>query len=90
MTSIIVIPLFKDSPNAISHQNHGKDKDMKRLFTIGIIIVLFLLNITLVSAGTIADMKVPLSQEFPTVAILIAFLIGIISAIIFIAGTHKN
>lgn len=90
MTSIIVIPLFNDTPNAISHQNHRKDKDMKRLFTIGIIVILFLLNIALVSAGTVTDMKMHVSQEFPTVAVLIAFLIGIISAIIFIAGIHKN
>jgi hypothetical protein len=90
MTSIIMIPLFNDTPKVISHQNHGKDKDMTRLFTIGIIVVLFLLNIAFVSAGTVTDMKVHISQEFPTVAVMIAFLIGIISAIIFIAGTHKN
>jgi hypothetical protein len=90
MTYIIVIPLFKDTPNVISHQNHGKDKDMKRLFTIGIIIVMFLLNIAFVSAGTGTTMNVHLSQEFPTIAVLIAFLIGIISAIIFITGTHTN
>jgi hypothetical protein len=90
MTYIIVIPLFKDTPNVISHHNHGKDKDMKRLFTIGIIIVMFLLNIALVSAGTGTNMNVHLSREFPTIAVLIAFLIGIISAIIFITGTHKN
>jgi hypothetical protein len=51
---------------------------------------MFLLNIALVSAGTGTNMNVHLSREFPTIAVLIAFLIGIISAIIFITGTHKN
>jgi len=85
-----VIPLFKDTPNVTSHQNHGKDNDTKRLFTIGIIIVMFLLNIALVSAGTVTNGEVHLRPEFPTVAFLIAFLIGIISAVIFIGGTQKN
>jgi hypothetical protein len=85
-----VIPLFKDTPNVTLHQNHGKDNDTKRLFTIGIIVVLFLLNIALVSAGTVTNVEVHLPPEFPTVAFLIAFLIGIISAVIFIGGTQKN
>ena len=85
-----MIPLFKDTPNVTSHQNHGKDNDTKRLFTIGIIIVMFLLNIALVSAGTVTNGEVHLRPEFPTVAILIAFLIGTISAVIFIGETQKN
>jgi hypothetical protein len=85
-----VIPLFKDTPNVTSPRNHGKDNDTKRLFTIGIIVVLFLLNIALVSAGTVTNGEVHLRPEFPTVAFLIAFLIGIISAVIFIGGTQKN
>jgi hypothetical protein len=85
-----VIPLFKDTPNVTSHQNHRKDNDTKRLFTIGIIVVLFLLNIALVSAGTVTNGEVHLRPEFPTVVFLIAFLLGIISAVIFIGGTQKN
>jgi hypothetical protein len=85
-----VIPLFKDTPNVTSQQNHGKYNDTKRLFTIGIIIVLFLLNTALVSAGTVTNVEVHPRPEFPTVAVMIAFLIGIISAVIFIVGTHKN
>jgi hypothetical protein len=85
-----VIPLFKDTPIVTSHQNHGKDNDTKRLFTIGIIVVLFLLNIALVSAGTVTNGEVHLRPEFPTVVFLIAFLLGIISAVIFIGGTQKN
>jgi hypothetical protein len=85
-----VIPLFKDIPNVTSQQNHGKSNDTKRLFTIGIIIVLFLLNTALVSAGTVTNVEVHPRPEFPTVAVLIAFLIGIISAVIFIGGTQKN
>ncbi len=82
--------MFKDTPNVASHQNHGKDNDTKRLFTIGIIIVMFLLNIALVSAGTVTNVEVHLRPEFPTVAVLVAFLIGTISAVIFIGGTQKN
>jgi hypothetical protein len=85
-----VIPLFKDTPIVTSQQNHRKDNNTKRLFTIGIIIVLFLLNIALVSAGTKTNVEVHLRPEFPTVAFLIAFLIGIISAVMFIVGTQKN
>ena len=82
--------MVKDSLNIISHQNHGKDIDMKRLSAIGIIGIIALFNIVSVSAGTVNDLGVVLSPEFPTVAILVAFLTGIIGAVLFIVGTHNE
>ena len=82
--------MVKDTLNVNSYQNHGKNNDMKRLSAIGIIIILFLLNMVSVSAGTVTDLDMVHSPEFPIVAVLIAFLTGIIGAVIFIVGTHKG
>ena len=90
MTNIIVIPMVKDTLDVISHQNHREDTDMKRLCVIGTILVISLFNIVSLSAGTVKDLEMVISPESPIVAVLIAFLTGIISAVLFIVGTHKE
>ncbi len=63
---------------------------MKRLSAIGIIIITLLLGVASVSAETAIDQEVIPIPEFPTVALLIAFLVGIIGAVVFIVSTKEN
>jgi len=63
---------------------------MNRLSAIGIIIFTLLSGIVSVSAETATGQEVIPIPEFPTVAILIAFLIGIIGAVLFLVSTKEN
>jgi len=63
---------------------------MKSLSAIGIIIVTLLLGIGSVSAKAVTDQEVIPIPEFPAIAILIAFLLGIIGVILVLKNTKKN
>ncbi|MGA2913362.1 MAG: hypothetical protein ABSE07_07575 [Methanoregula sp.] len=63
---------------------------MNRLSAIGIIIVILLLGIGLVSAEAVTDQKVIPIPEFPAIAILIAFFVGIIGAALYILSIKEK
>jgi len=62
---------------------------LNRPSAIGIIIVILLLGIGLVSAEAVTDQEVIPIPEFPAIAILIAFFVGIIGAALYILSIKE-
>ena len=63
---------------------------MKRLSVFGIIIITLLLSVGSAAAETVPDQEVIPVPEFPAIAILIAFIVGIIGAVLYILNTREN
>lgn len=63
---------------------------MKRRSAFGIIIITFFLSVGTAAAETVPDQEVIPVPEFPAIAILIAFLVGITGAILYILKTREN